>query len=646
MARPYAVEMSKLAETLSWAMSYDITALRQAVKTAGLSSLMAIGSGGSLTAAHALASLHRRRTGHLAAVATPLVAIAEPVSSAVSNWLLSAGGSNIDILAAFRALVLREPRQLGILCGNAESPLAAAARAHPFTDLVVCPPPTGKDGFLATNSLLAFATLLARSYVAEFGRSIPTFDDELNALLGFLNDAERWDRWRTLLQPAWARRTTLVLYGPTTHIGAVDLESKFTEAALGNLQVADYRNFAHGRHHWLAKRAEESAIVAFVSAEDQGLADKTLALLPASITQVRLPLAGSPETAMLASLVAALKIAGWAGEARDIDPGRPGVPDFGRKLYHLAMPEATTRNSALPLGEEDVAAIERKACLAVDRLGGDARLRQWGRSLSSFRLRLAGTRFAGAVLDYDGTLVDTRRRFSPPSDDIASELSRIVSCGGWIGIATGRGMSVKRDLRAVLSRECWDRVLVGYYNGAEIAPLSDDSVPAATDEVCEELAVVAAAFRSQMELMDIATQTDRRYQITLQARHSWAEMRLWDLAQQTLILCGQHHLSVMRSSHSVDVVAPNVSKVNVLRQLQTRQAALELLAIGDRGRWPGNDYELLQTPFALSVDESSVDPDTCWNLAPRGQRGVAVALRYLRALVKDGDSFRFDLAMQ
>lgn len=246
MARPYAVEMSKLAETLSWAMSYDITALRQAVKTAGLSSLMAIGSGGSLTAAHALASLHRRRTGHLAAVATPLVAIAEPVSSAVSNWLLSAGGSNIDILAAFRALVLREPRQLGILCGNAESPLAAAARAHPFTDLVVCPPPTGKDGFLATNSLLAFATLLARSYVAEFGRSIPTFDDELNALLGFLNDAERWDRWRTLLQPAWARRTTLVLYGPTTHIGAVDLESKFTEAALGNLQVADYRNFAHG----------------------------------------------------------------------------------------------------------------------------------------------------------------------------------------------------------------------------------------------------------------------------------------------------------------------------------------------------------------------------------------------------------------
>ena len=46
MARPYATEMSKLAETFSWAMSCDITALRQAVRTAGLSSLMAIGSGG------------------------------------------------------------------------------------------------------------------------------------------------------------------------------------------------------------------------------------------------------------------------------------------------------------------------------------------------------------------------------------------------------------------------------------------------------------------------------------------------------------------------------------------------------------------------------------------------------------------------
>lgn len=643
MARPYVSEMSKLAETFSWAVSCDITALRQAVRTAGLSSLMAVGSGGSLTAAHALASLHRRWTGYLAAVATPLEAISEPISSATSSWLISAGGSNVDIIAAFHALVAREPRQLGIMCGKAESPLAAAARSHPFTDLVIYPPPAGKDGFLATNSLLAFVTLLTRAYAAEFDQGDSTFGHETGALLALLRDAERWEHWKMILQPVWGRATTLVLHGPTTRIGAVDLESKFTEAALGNLQIADFRNFAHGRHHWLAKRADESAVIAFVSAADEELAQKTLDLIPTSIPQVRLPIAGSPESAMLASLFAALKITGWAGEARDLDPGRPGVPDFGRKLYHLALPKPPRRSPAQKMSDDDVVAIERKAGLMVARLESQESLLHWSDSLGAFRRRLGDAHFAGAILDYDGTLVDSRSRFHPPSDGMAAELSRILLSGGRIGVATGRGVSVRRDLRTVISRECWDRVLIGYYNGAELGLLSDDTVPDSTGAVCEELSAVAGALRSQTELADIANQTDRRYQITLEARRPTTEGRLWDLAQQTLLLTGQRHLTITRSSHSVDVVAPNVSKLNVLLRLQADHPGTNWLAIGDRGRWPGNDYELLKTPYALSVDELSVDSETCWSLAPRGQRGAEVTLIYLRALVSDGASFRFDL---
>ena len=122
--------------------------------------------------------------------------------------------------------------------------------------------------------------------------------------------------------------------------------------------------------------------------------------------------------------------------------------------------------------------------------------------------------------------------------------------------------------------------------------------------------------------------------------------RLWDLAQQTLLLTGQRHLTITRSSHSVDVVAPNASKLNVLHRLQSDHPGTSWLAIGDRGRWPGNDYELLKSSYALSVDELSVDSETCWNLAPRGQRGVEVTLVYLRSLVSDDASFRFDLSVQ
>src|SRR5271170_5454150 len=118
MARPYATEMAKLSETFDWAANADIVTLRQAVRTAGLSPVRAIGSGGSLTAAHALAAFHQQYCGRIAAVATPLEAVNEPLESSISHWLLSAGGGNVDILAAANALIQREPRQLAILCGR------------------------------------------------------------------------------------------------------------------------------------------------------------------------------------------------------------------------------------------------------------------------------------------------------------------------------------------------------------------------------------------------------------------------------------------------------------------------------------------------------------------------------------------------
>ena len=59
----------------------------------------------------------------------------------------------------------------------------------------------------------------------------------------------------------WDRATIVVLHGHVTQAAAIDLESKLTEAALGQVQLADYRNFAHGRHHWFAKHGESSAII-------------------------------------------------------------------------------------------------------------------------------------------------------------------------------------------------------------------------------------------------------------------------------------------------------------------------------------------------------------------------------------------------
>ena len=642
MAKPYASEMSLLADTFSWAMATDITLLRKAVKTAGLSPLLAIGSGGSLTAAQALASIHRRCTGYLAGVATPLEAVAEHLAPGAATWLLSARGSNVDILAAFRALVAREPRQLGVLCGRSSSALANAARDHGFTDLLLYEPPTGKDGFLATNSLLAFVALLTRAYVSEFEDSSSDFDSQGSEIHSLLLDERRWNEWRSSAAVLWPRNTTLVLYGSATRIGALDLESKFTEAAVGNLQIADFRNFAHGRHQWLAKHADVSGVLAFVSSADQVLAERTLALIPEEVPQVRLFIDGPPETALLVSLIAALRITGWAGEARGIDPGRPGVPEFGRKLYHLALPKEPPRRSRLTINDNNAIAIERKSGLSLSRLIMRGKLDWWRTALGRFYIRLAETSFAGIALDYDGTVVDTRDRHLPPRSNIVEELIRIARSGARLAIATGRGASVKRDLRKVLPPDLWQYVIVGYYNGAEIATLANDHAPDGGEQVCDSLATVAAALREQSELVEFAVQTDRQFQITLEARRPTPEGRLWDLAQQTVLMTGDRNVTITRSSHSIDILAAGVSKLNVLKHLRESIGDAPVLTVGDRGRWPGNDYELLKEPFALSVDEISVDPNTCWNLAPRGQRGVAATLCYLKALIAADTKLRLD----
>ena len=630
MAKPYAAEMGRLAETFAWAGEVDIGALRRAVRTAGGLPLRAIGSGGSLTAAHALAQVHQHVTRQLGVVATPLD-VAEPSAAPLANWLLSAGGSNVDILGAARRLASQEPRQLAMFCGRSESPLADLARAHPFVDLLLFPPPTGKDGFLATNSLLGFIAVLVRAYLLELGR-VEEWEAVQASVAPLLNaESGQIENWAMVTEPLWRRGTTLVLHDVDSRIGAVDLESKFTEAAVGNLQIADFRNFAHGRHHWLAKRGDDSAVLALYSPEGADLAERTLALLPAAIPVARLALPKSPMATMLASLVAALRVTGWAGRARNLDPGRPGVPEFGRKLYHLPLPRVAVRRIA-NLSPRHAAAIRRKAGVSASQLADAGDLARWQAALETFRQRLLGGVFRTIALDYDGTLVDTRHRFDAVTPEITRQLERLLASGVKLAIATGRGASVRRDLQAALPKSLWEGVLVGYYNGAEIAALGDDNAPDGKDQPCAELAALALALRAQPELAGAAVQSDRKYQVTLETRPGLSESRLWDLAHEVLLTRGIRNVIVTRSSHSIDIVPEHVSKANVLAAIRGRIDDGAVLAMGDRGRWPGNDYALLREPFALSVDEISVDPSTCWNLGQPGQRGLQVTLEYLDVL--------------
>ncbi len=624
-------------------MKTCIDPLVQAITNSAALPLLVTGSGGSLTAAHLTASLHQRYTGRIAKAVTPLEIVSLTLNfKDMTILFLSASGKNADIIGAFQRVVVREPRCLVVMCSRKESPLSRLAETYRYVDPIDFSLPAGKDGFLATNSLLAFSVILCRAYAQVFptGYALPEI---LGTLVHPTLTKEQFSAdLHRLCLPLWERETIVVLYGPAGHAAAVDLESKFTEAALGSIQMADYRNFAHGRHHWLAKRGAKTAVLALVTDDDRDIADKTLRLIPADIPVARIDIPQRGIHASLTALVTALYIVGLAGEARGIDPGRPGVPLFGRRIYNLRAFEVSPAFShALP--SHEAMAIERKTETEIDALVARGECDFWRDAYRSFCQRLQTASFRAVVFDYDGTLCAPHERYTGISNAVVSQLVRLLEAGLLVGIATGRGSSVRRDLRCRIGQTWWSRVVIGYYNGADNGLLGDDSHPDSAEGTCDALGPIAEAFRSNIRLAHLAACTYRRMQITVDPKPGTSETVVWDVVQQIVHSWNLPGVTVVRSSHSIDVLAPGVSKrtlVGHVRELAGAAETTAILCIGDRGRWPGNDFALLQEPYSLSADEISPDPNTCWNLAPPGYRGVQATLDYLQSLKLDSSLSR------
>jgi hypothetical protein len=108
-------------------------------------------------------------------------------------------------------------------------------------------------------------------------------------------------------------------------------------------------------------------------------------------------------------------------------------------------------------------------------------------------------------------------------------------------------------------------------------------------------------------------------------------------------------IRIFESSHSIDIVLSDVSKRSLVSIVEEMAVCLNkpkcALCIGDRGEWPGNDYDLLTSPYSLSVDSISPDPNSCWNLAPAGHRGVQATLSYINSIDIKNSYFQVNTKM-
>jgi hypothetical protein len=618
MGRAFSEELDRLAQTLSWSGSVELPRVCPSEQASALS--IVIGSGGSFTVATALAAHESRPEAGFAHAMTPLQYVQRADALPRHDVLLiSAEGRNRDILhAADKALSIAA--NCAALTFSRVSPLTAAIDQKDAARLFCFDPPWGKDGYLATNSLLASIVLGFRMHgVSVDGRL-------LSAFLGLYRGANILDQ---LAAEVAKTRRLLSLHGTYGLIAAIDLESKLAEAAFAFTQVSDLRQFAHGRHIQLGEASAPVPVIAFISPHEGELWRATRAELPDHVTVQECALPGSQTDAAIAGLLIVMALVEKVGAVLHKDPGQPAVPEFARRIHALDP----SKLLPMSLGRSD----NPKIATLEAAFSHDAAIQAGARYIE----RLRQARFAALVLDFDGTMCETSRRNDGLDERLAPTVINLLQSGLTIAYASGRGDSLYKDLRSRLPPEFWPRCLLGCYSASLVISLDQPWPVTASDPQLD-------AIQRQLENLGIRQEhgfklSSRVAQLTIRNSKGDGVDVLFTLCSS--IVDGLAGWRVFRSAHSVDILTPAATKRAVVDKLvhQLRVNPLtEVFRIGDRGEPQGNDCELLSEGLGLSVDGVSGDPQSCWFFGAPTLGPVERAAHYLGSLLVEDGWAQFD----
>jgi hypothetical protein len=591
--RPYDTELAALDDTYRTALEVDVAPLQAATQELGRGPAIFVGSGGSMAAATLAARLHQEICRQPGTACTTLEALDTPTLAQCGALLFSSSAKHED--ARQFLLDLRRARFVpsAVLTHRTAADLRGVAGAD--TRIVSLPALSAPDGFLATGSLLQSMTLLLRAYLPEI--TLPP---------GI----------KTPPEEAPLRAHVLVLTPPSLACIATDIEVRLVESGLADVQVSDYRNFAHGRHTGITRRLSDTTVIALSDNGARPLANATIEALPKEIDLRRWHGDESWEATIVDLLVRSAHLAGAAGKHVGLDVARPRVPEFGRRLYHLPL------KSRMP--QRRSGGIERKLLAAGVELTAVSRARYvdagqgWLQDLST-------QRFDGLVLDYDGTVCWTSQRWSPPDKTLISALRAKMDYGITVGFASGRGRSLYSELRNWVPASAWSRVIVGLYNGA-IRVRLDEELPDLRASSPWSEAVVAALGDGLRRAVE-----ERAHQVSVGAIGARA---VGSLAADIRVRLDSEGVParVVSSGHSVDIIEPATSKTAVLDAVREASDG-QVLSIGDQGQPGGNDFELLsRTRWSLSVDRCSADPASCWFAGDGDQIGPSLLVDYLDRL--------------
>jgi fructoselysine-6-P-deglycase FrlB-like protein len=635
----FTSKLNRLGETVTLAVQAEHRGLAAALQACSTLPILAVGSGGSAIAAEFLAAC-RTGLGHPpTAVVTPMAYVLEAASAPGTHaWLFSATGENQDILAAFDAAVVEHGVGIDLVTSNLEGALATAAasatgRRSPMPRVHFAPVADPKDGFLATHSIVSAAAslILAADHLTGAVTRAERTARLADAAVRCLSTEVRADLRVRQLDGLAGRDILFLLHDPHLAAAAVLIETSLWEAGICAIQCTDFRNFAHGRHVWLARHPNRTFVLALTCERSRaawaGIRDE----LPIEVSSAHLDFGRAGRGGLFEAILTSLTVVEVAGAQKGVDPGTPGVAKFGRRIFERADLRAIA-------GREDAATRrKRRAEARVDPPGREPT--DWPKCRNRFAAALAEAEIRAVVLDYDGTMVTTPERLNPPGRDILDALIRLADHGLLVGFATGRGGSVGGTLRAHFPARLHGNILVGYYNGAFIVPLEHNiekrlpAPDAAISAMHKRLCAEAGLF------VDGWCPKNGALQITIPFDQLVTPMEGVERIATIVEALGDDdtksaRVRMLRSGHSVDICPAWASKLRVVVEARRilDDATASVLRVGDSGDCQGNDYELLADAFGLSVDRVCYRDDSCWNPLPSGVSGPDGLARILIAL--------------
>lgn len=631
MATPsFSAKLDALPATLDLLGGYDPSLLASALTQGAGRHALAIGSGGSVIAAEYLARCRDTLGLGPTTVQTPMQAVLELHGLMNSDvWLFSAGGDNPDVVAAAQAALDRHCARLHLITRNSKSAAGEIVSRGGGTIHVV-PVADPKDGYLATHSLLSSTTalLMASDLASCDSRGGNALIRNLSAQIATSRSLLARSNALDLLGSVRRSDTLVLAADPLLRPLSVLLDTSIWETSLCPVQTTDFRNLAHGRHAWFHHRAEETFILALTGTNSRSTWSAIDAVLPPSIRRLSFDHGSCGRLESALSLIEGLSLVEALGSGLGVDPGKPGIGEFGRSIYEdrsladlAAQMPANVRHKRAAMARSDTTGVECDSLVAIRR----SRLET-----------LSNADIGGAVFDYDGTIVSTKGRYSSPAPAIVDELVRLHHAGLAIGVATGRGGSVGEELRRILPSDIVGSVLVGYYNGGRVrtADLDIEKEFSQPDPAIQEAAVW---LRNRGDLFVDPEFKTRDVQITINKdalRHPYRFPL--DLSACPALASGR--VRITSSGHSYDIVPAASNKLTVVEAMRvTLRPGAEILCFGDSGSRAGNDHVFLAHPFGISVGDVCGAPDGCWSLFGVSPAGPEALLKVLRALVPSVD---------